>query len=149
MVNTHINLGSFPQSGMAYLHLAMIASSRFNMIRFSCDMGHICKALLAKWNDPYTTARGNTVYDVFVGHLHRSIQDSLKELDGTLEYAIQVGDRGSIILNFGLVGSLKFFASENITELESFLHYGCEEVPDWNLDTRGGTMASKYALAVH
>ncbi|KAJ5035453.1 uncharacterized protein L3040_007921 [Drepanopeziza brunnea f. sp. 'multigermtubi'] len=144
MVNTQINLGSFPQAGMAYLHLAMIACTRFNMIKFACDMGEICKTLLSDWSDQYTSGRGNTVYALFVGHLHCSIQDSLRELDGALDHAIHVGDRGSTILNFGLVGSLRFFASENLTELESFLHYGCEEVPNWHLDTRGGTMASKY-----
>lgn len=144
MVNTQINLGNFPQAGMAYLHLAMIACTRFNMIKFACDMGDICKALLANWSDPTTTGRGGSIYGVFVGHLHRSIQESMVDLEGSLEYSIQVGDRGSTILNFGLVGMLKFFASENLTELESFLHYGCEEVPNWNMDSRGGTMASKY-----
>jgi len=141
MVNTHLNLGSFPQAGMAYIYLSMIATSRFNMIKFTNDMGSIALALLSRWSDPYTTGRGGTIYAIFVGHLQDSIQSSLRQLDGALEYVIQVGDRGSTILNFGLVGMLKFFASENLTELESFLHYGCEEVPNWTLDTRGGTMA--------
>ncbi|CZT04230.1 related to histidine kinase tcsA protein [Rhynchosporium graminicola] len=141
MVNTHLNLGSFPQAGMAYIHLSMIAITRFNMIKFASDMGAIALALLSVLSDPYTTGRGGTIYAIFVGHLHESIQSSLKQLEGALEYVIQVGDRGSTILNFGLVGTLKFFASENLTELESFLHYGCEEVPNWALDTRGGTMA--------
>lgn len=143
MVDTHLNLGNFPQAGMAYIYLAMIAISRFNMIKFASDMGAISLALLTRWSDPYTTGRGGTIYALFVGHIQESIQSSLRQLDGALEYAIQVGDRGSTILNFGLVGTLKFFASENLTELESFLHYGCEEVPNWALDTRGGTMASK------
>ncbi|KAL5318468.1 hypothetical protein ACEPPN_013529 [Leptodophora sp. 'Broadleaf-Isolate-01'] len=141
MVDTHLNLGNFPQAGMAYIYLAMIAISRFNMIKFASDMGAISLALLTRWSDPYTTGRGGTIYALFVGHIQESIQSSLRQLDGALEYAIQVGDRGSTILNFGLVGTLKFFASENLTELESFLHYGCEEVPNWALDTRGGTMA--------
>ncbi|KAL2069832.1 hypothetical protein VTL71DRAFT_14511 [Oculimacula yallundae] len=141
MVNTHLNLGSFPQAGMAYIHLSMIAITRFNMIKFASDVGAISLALVSGWSDPYTTGRGGTIYAIFVGHLHESIQSSLKQLEGALEYVIQVGDRGSTILNFGLVGTLKFFASENLTELESFLHYGCEEVPNWTLDTRGGTMA--------
>lgn len=143
MVNTQLNLGSFPQAGMAYIHLAMISISRFNMVKFASDIGNIALALLSRWSDPYTTGRGGTIYSLFVGHLQESLQSSLKQLDGALEYVIQVGDRGSTILNFGLVGMLKFFASENLTELESFLNYGCEEVPNWTFDTRGGTMASK------
>lgn len=141
MVNTQLNLGNFPQAGMAYIHLSMIATSRFNMIKFASDMGKIALALLSRWSDPYTTGRGGTIYSLFVGHLQESMQTSLRQLDGALEYVIQVGDRGSTILNFGLVGMLKFFASENLTELESFLQYGCEEVPNWTFDTRGGTMA--------
>lgn len=143
MVNTQLNIGNFPQAGMAYVHFATIAISRFNMIKFASDMGSIALDLLSRWSDPYTSGRGGTIYAMFVGHLQESIQNSLRLLDGALEYVIQVGDRGSTILNFGLLGMLKFFASENLTELESFLHYGCEEVPNWTLDTRGGTMASK------
>lgn len=141
MVKTHLDLGSFPQAGMAYLYFAMVALGRFNMIKFASDVGNICLSLLTKWSDPYTTGRGRTIYSLMVGHVQTSLQDSLRELEGALEYAIQVGDRGSTILNFGLVGMLKFFASDNLTELESFLHYGIEEVPNWNVDTRGGTMA--------
>jgi signal transduction histidine kinase/CheY-like chemotaxis protein/tetratricopeptide (TPR) repeat protein len=141
MVNTQIELGSFPQSGMAYIHFAMIAVARFSMIEFASSMGHIARALMEKWRDPYTMGRGGTLYSLFVGHLQVSLQESLAQLEGALEYAIQAGDRISTILNFGLVGTLKFFASENLVDLEAFLHYGCEEVPDWNLDTRGGTMA--------
>merc|ERR1712093_126085 len=111
------------------------------MVKFASDIGNIALALLSRWSDPYTTGRGGTIYSLFVGHLQESLQSSLKQLDGALEYVIQVGDRGSTILNFGLVGMLKFFASENLTELESFLNYGCEEVPNWTFDTRGGTMA--------
>lgn len=39
------------------------------------------------------------------------------------------------------MGNLKFFASENLMDLEAFLHYGCEEISNWTLDSRGGTMA--------
>ena len=56
------------------------------------------------------------------------------------EYAIQAGDRTSTILNFGLVANLKFFASDFLNDLEAFCTYGCEEILDWELDTRGGTM---------
>lgn len=41
MVNTHLCHGAFPQAGMAYLHLAMVSISRFNMIKFASDMGNI------------------------------------------------------------------------------------------------------------
>ncbi|KAF8862872.1 HHK1, histidine kinase-group X protein [Acephala macrosclerotiorum] len=141
MVNTHLELGSFPQAGMAYVHFAMIAITRFNMMEFASDMGKIALGLMERWRDPYTMGRGGTIYSLFVGHIQVNLQESLAQLEGALEYAIQAGDRISTILNFGLVGTLKFFASENIGELEAFLHYGCEEVPNWQHDTRGGTLA--------
>ncbi|CZR57959.1 related to histidine kinase tcsA protein [Phialocephala subalpina] len=141
MVNTQLELGSFPQAGMAYVHFAMIAITRFNMMEFASDMGKIALGLMERWRDPYTMGRGGTLYSLFVGHIQVNLQESLSQLEGALEYAIQAGDRISTILNFGLVGTLKFFASENIGELEAFLQYGCEEVPNWQHDTRGGTLA--------
>jgi signal transduction histidine kinase/FixJ family two-component response regulator/tetratricopeptide (TPR) repeat protein len=141
MINTHLTCGNFPQAGMAYLHLAMIAITRFKMIRFASDMGNISLELMNRWRDPFTMGRGGTIYSLFVGHIQVSLQESLPQLEGALEYAIQAGDRISTILNFGMMGNLKFFASENLADLEAFLHYGCEEVPGWTLDVRGGTMA--------
>jgi signal transduction histidine kinase/CheY-like chemotaxis protein/tetratricopeptide (TPR) repeat protein len=141
MVDTHLTCGNFPQAGMAYLHLAKIAITRFTMIKFASDMGHISLELMDRWRDPYTMGRGGTIYSLFIGHIQVSLQQSLPQLEGALEYAIQAGDRISTILNFGQIGNLKFFASENLVDLEAFLHYGCEEVPQWQLDVRGGTMA--------
>ncbi|PBP18289.1 hsp90-like protein [Diplocarpon rosae] len=143
MVNTQINLGSFPQAGVAYSHLSMIACARFNMIKFACDIGRISTALLSDWSDPYSTCRGKMIYALFVGHLHRSHQESLAHLEGALEYAIQVGDRSSMIIGFGVVGSLRLYTSQNLTELEAFLSYGFEELPNLEMDTRGGTIAMR------
>ncbi|PBP20892.1 hsp90-like protein [Diplocarpon rosae] len=141
MVHTQINLGPFPQAGVAYSHLSMIACARFNMIQFACDVGSISTALLSDWSDPYSTCRGKMIYALFVGHLHRSHQESLAHLEGALEYAIQVGDRSSMIIGFGVVGSLRLYTSQNLTELEAFLSYGFEELPNLDMDTRGGTLA--------
>ncbi|KAI9648714.1 Chk1 protein kinase [Ciborinia camelliae] len=140
MVQTHLRRGSFPQAGMAFLHLATIAITRFNMIAFASDMGNVSLALMERWRDIYTLGRGGTIYSLFVGHVHWPLSKSVGQLEGALEYTIQAGDRISTILNFGFVGTLKFFASENLADLESFCTYGCEEVPDWQVDSRGGTM---------
>lgn len=140
MAQTHLIRGSFPQAGMAFLHLATIAITRFNMIKFASDMGNISLALMDRWRDIYTLGRGGTIYSLFVGHIHWPLSKSVGQLERALEYTIQAGDRISTILNFGFVGTLKFFASENLADLESFCTYGCEEVPDWQVDSRGGTM---------
>lgn len=140
MVNTHLTTGSFPQAGIGFLHLALISITRFNKVKFASDMGNIALTLMHKWRDPYTMGRGGTIYSIFVGHLQYPLKTSIGQLEGAFEYAIQAGDRISAILNFGLVANLKFFASENLAELESFCTYGCEEVPNWHLDIPGGTM---------
>ncbi|KAG9234466.1 HHK1, histidine kinase-group X protein [Amylocarpus encephaloides] len=141
MCSTQLKHGLFPQAGMGFLHLATIAISRFNMIRFASKIGKLSLELMTKCQDPYTLGRGGTIYSLFVGHIEVDLQTSLGQLDGALEFAIQAGDRVSTILNFGIVANLKFYASENVVDLENFVHYGCEEVQNWALDTRGGTMA--------
>ena len=140
IVNTHLTSGSFPQAGIGFLNLALISITRFNKVKFASDMGNIALALMDRWRDPYTMGRGGAIYSIFVGHLQYRLKTSISQLEGAFEYAIQAGDRMSAILNFGLVANLKFFASENLAELESFCTYGCEEVPNWHLDTPGGTM---------
>lgn len=140
MMNTILNCGSFPQAGMGFLHFAVIAITRFNRVKFACDMGHISLALLDRWHDNYTMARGGTIYPIFVGHIHLPIQKSLSQLESALEYAIQAGDRTLTVMNFGLVACLKFFVSDHLADLEAFCTYGLEEIPNWQLDTRGGMM---------
>jgi tetratricopeptide (TPR) repeat protein len=140
MVQTTLSCGSFPQSGMCFIYLGMIAITRFRMIKFACEMGNISLALMDRWRDNYTMGRGGTIYSLFIGHVHLNLQKSLSQLEGALEYAILAGDRISAILNFGLVGNLKLFGSEHLADLEAFCTYGCEEIPNWQQDTRGGTL---------
>jgi signal transduction histidine kinase/tetratricopeptide (TPR) repeat protein len=140
MVDTHLSSGSFPQSGMGFLQLALIAATRHNMITFASDCGDIALALIDKWKDPLTIGRGKTVYSTFVGHFQRPLQQSIPQMESALDFAVQAGDRISTILNFGLVSNLKFFTSVNLVELESFCTYGCQDIPNWELDTLGGTM---------
>ncbi|KAK3387091.1 hypothetical protein B0H63DRAFT_541252 [Podospora didyma] len=139
MVEMHFERGAFPQSGMAFLHLAIIALSRFNMVQFSVDLANICLELLDKHRDPFSLARGYMIYANFVGHVQHPIGFAVSQLEGTVEYAAAAGDRISAILSFGLSAQLRFFSSENCSDLEAFCQYGCEEIPNWHLDTRGGT----------
>ncbi|TAQ86227.1 hypothetical protein B7494_g5445 [Chlorociboria aeruginascens] len=140
IINTSLTYGSFPQAGMGYIHLAMIAITRFNMVKFASEIGNLSVKMMDRWHDPYTLGRGGALYALFVGHIQNDLPALVGQLEGALEYAIQAGDRISTILNFGLVSTLKFFASEHLAELEPFCTYGCEEVPNWQFDTRGGTM---------
>jgi GAF domain-containing protein len=140
LVTTYLSSGSFPQSGLGFLDLSLIAISRHNMIEFASDCANIALALIDRWEHPYTMGRGSTIYSTFVGHIQHPLQQSIELLEESLEYAIQAGDRISTIFNFGLVGSLKFFASENLAEIESFCWYSCQDITSWELDTLGGTI---------
>jgi len=140
MIETHFERGSFPQSCMAFLQLAMVALGRFNMVQFAVDLGTYCLELLDKYRDPFSMARGYMIYATFVGHVQYPIGLTLSQFEGMNDYAAAAGDRISTILSFGLSAQLRFFASENCSDLEAFCHYCCDEIPNWNLDTRGGTI---------
>lgn len=140
MVNTHIAHGNFPQAGMAYMYLALISTTRFNMPKFSCDLRNIALMLMECWRDPYTMGKGGVANALYVDHFEHTWRDCHSELGGALEYTLQTGDRVSTIMNFAFAAQVKFFASEHLADIESFCAYGCDEIPDWHLDTRGGTM---------
>ncbi|KAK1639555.1 hsp90-like protein [Colletotrichum phormii] len=140
MLDLHLTHGAFPQSGMAFLHLGLIALARFNMVSFAVEVGNVCIELLDRYRDPFSVARGYMLYANFLGHVQIPIAVALTHLEGSVDYAAATGDRISSILSFGLAAQLKFFASENCADLEAFCQYGCEEIPNWHQDTRGGTL---------
>lgn len=140
MVNMHLTLGPFPQSGMGFLYLAMVAITRFGMIRFASDLGDYALELLDRFRDPYSMARGYILYAGFVGHIHYPLTLTVTQLEGSLEYGASSADRMSAILNFGVAAMIKFFASENCSDLEAFCEYCCEDIANWHQDTQGGTL---------
>ncbi|TQN73435.1 Hybrid signal transduction histidine kinase K, partial [Colletotrichum shisoi] len=140
MLDLHLTRGAFPQSGMAFLHLGLIALARFNMVSFAVEVGNVCIELLDRYRDPFSMARGYMLYANFIGHVQIPVAVALSHLEGSVDYAAAAGDRISSILSFGLAAQLKFFASENCSDLEGFCRYGCEEIPNWQQDTRGGTL---------
>lgn len=141
MVDVHLSSSeTFPQAGMGFLGLAIIAITRFNMVQLASKLGNIALSLINRWKDRYTMGR-STIYSLFVGHIQAPLSASLNQAERALTYAIQAGDRISTILNFGIVGILRFFASsQRLPDLESFCTYCCEDVPNWHLDSLGGTI---------
>ncbi|KAI0882444.1 putative histidine kinase HHK1p [Annulohypoxylon maeteangense] len=140
---THVVLAlkqkHFPHASTAFLYVAMIALSRFNMVEFAAELGSQCLELLERTRDSFSSARGYMVYASFVSHIQVPISVSLNHAEQSVEFASSAGDRISVILSFGLSTQMRFFASENLSYLESICQYCCEEVPAWHQDTRGGT----------
>lgn len=140
MVDAYLTRGSFPQAGMGLLQLAMIAITRNNSISFASHCGELALALIEQWKDSHTMGRGIALYATFVDHIQHHVQSSIGQLEGALDYAIRSGDRIATILNYGLLATAKFFASANLVELESFCVSSCQDIPNWQTDTPGGTI---------
>lgn len=140
MVDVHLRRGAFPSSGMAFLHISVVALSRHSMPELAVELGSICLDLLDKNRDTFSMARGHMLYANFLGHIQYPLSVALNQVEGAVEYATIAGDRTSTIMSFGLLALLKFFGSENCADLEAFCQYGCEDVPNWHQDTRGGTL---------
>ncbi|KAK4143012.1 uncharacterized protein C8A04DRAFT_37883 [Dichotomopilus funicola] len=140
MVDTHFRQGAYPQSAMAFIYLSFIALSRFNDPSLACELSSFGLDLLDKSHDPCAMSRGYIIYANFVGHVQDPISLSVAQADGLVDFAMAAGDRISTILSFALSAQLKFYASEHYADVEAFCQFGCEEIPNWHLDTRGGTL---------
>ncbi|TLS25924.1 hypothetical protein PpBr36_07189 [Pyricularia pennisetigena] len=140
MLEMHLTTGAIPQSPMAFVQVSMIALARFNRLVLAKDLGEYAFALLNSTHDSFSMARGYMIQASFVGHVIQSVGLTAEQLESSLNYAASAGDRISAILGFGLYAQVRFFASEHCVDLESICNYSCEEIPNWQLDSRGGTM---------
>ncbi|KAJ5301122.1 cornichon [Penicillium atrosanguineum] len=140
MVDTYLSRGPFPQAGMGLMQLAVIAITRDNAIPFATHCGELALALIKQSKDPHTVGRGIALYSTFVGHIQHHVQSSISQLEGAVDFSIRAGDRIATILNFGFLATMKFFASEDLAELETFCVYSCQDIPNWQTDTAGGTI---------
>lgn len=140
MLEMHLATGAFPQSGMGFLHFAIIALSRFNMVQFAVDLGAMGLELLDRYHDPFTMSRGYLMFANFLAHINYPLSSIVTQMEGLVEYAAVAGDRISTILSVGTSALVKLFASENCADLEAYCQYGCEEIPNWQQDSRGGTL---------
>ncbi|KAH7156977.1 hypothetical protein EDB81DRAFT_881270 [Dactylonectria macrodidyma] len=140
MIEMHLTRGPYPQSGMAFLYFSMIAMSRFNMTQFAVDLGSMSQEMLYQSRDSFCLARGLMLYPMCIGHVHLPMPVIIAQMEDAVEYASVAGDRMSTILSYGIFAVFKFFAGENFADLEGFCQYGCEEIPNWFFDSRGGSV---------
>ncbi|KAK8862425.1 histidine kinase HHK1p [Apiospora arundinis] len=140
MLRLHLNQGSYPQSATAFLYVATIALTRFNMVGFAAELGSQSMELLDRLRDPFSSARGYMIYTNLVAHVGVAIGITVGQLEQAIEFAAAAGDRLSVILSFGYSAQTRLYASENYADLEAICQYCCEEISGWHLDTRGGPM---------
>jgi hypothetical protein len=140
MMRTFISHGNFPQADQAFTYLSLVAITRFTDIPFASKLANMRLALAERWHDGFLVPRAESIYYLFLGHVQSPMENAVPRLEGTLEIAIQAGDRIWTLINFGLVSNLKLFTSEHLSDLDAFCSYTCEEVPNWENDIRGGPM---------
>ncbi|KAJ5563937.1 hypothetical protein N7513_000179 [Penicillium frequentans] len=140
MVDAYLSRGPFPQAGLGLMQLAMLAITRDNAFGFAKHCGELALALIEQSKDPHTVGRGIGLYSTFVGHIQHHVHSSILQLEGAVDSSIRAGDRIATILNSGFLATMKFFASENLAELETFCVDSCLDIPSWQTDTAGGTI---------
>ena len=137
MLDMHLECGAFPQSGMAFLHVAMIALQK-GKVQLADMLGTYALDFLVRFGDPVSQAKGYIIYANWVGHVRFPLWVTVQQLEGTTDSVLTSGDRIFAILGLALLAQEKFWASENCSDLEAFCQWGCEEIPNWHLDTNGG-----------
>lgn len=148
MLEMHLNNGAFPQSGMAFLHGAILALDRGD-IQLAMELGGYALGFLDRFRDPFSQARGYMIYANWVGHIQYPLWMTAQQLEPSTESALCAGDRITAILGLGLQAQVKFWASENCSDLEAFCQWGCEEIPNWHLDSRGGVFLIAIRQVCH
>lgn len=139
-VNTVLDRGVFVQAGLGFTMLGAAAIGRFKDIELGLSYGDIAHEFYTIFEDSWTRGRGWTLFTLFVGHFQTPVRNLLPVLDNALEYSLSSGDRFVSILNIGVMALSRFWAGQDLAEVEAFCTYGPEEFEDWEKDRRGGTL---------
>lgn len=68
------------------------------------------------------------------------MRQALPLLETALESISAIGDRNLTLVNLGIIALTKFYASDDLSEIETYCNYAAEEVPGgFAADIRGGT----------
>ncbi|OAG41356.1 hypothetical protein AYO21_04298 [Fonsecaea monophora] len=139
-VNTILDRGVFIQAGVGFTMLGAAAIGRFKDIELGLSYGDLAQEFYTMFDDAWTRGRGWTLYTLFIGHYQTPVRNLLPILDSALEYSLSSGDKFVSILNVGSMALSRFWAGQDLGEVEAFCNYGPEEFDDWAKDRRGGTL---------
>lgn len=139
-VNTVLDRGLFVQAGLGFSMLGAAAIGRFKDIELGLSYGDIAQEFYTMFDDAWTRGRGWTLYTLFIGHFQTPVRNLLPILDSALEYSLSSGDKFVSVLNIGVMALSRFWAGQDLAEVEAFCNYGPEEFEDWENDRRGGTL---------
>jgi signal transduction histidine kinase/CheY-like chemotaxis protein len=139
-IKVHLDRGTFIQCGIGYVNLATIAVVRFKDPELALMLGEIAQQFLSLHDDPWTKARGYVLLSLFVLHLQTPIRNILPVLENSLDYSLTSGDKGMSIMTIGVLALYRFFAGQDVSEVEAFSNYAPEEFELWEEDIRGGML---------
>ena len=145
--NTVVNSGNFIQAGVGFNMLGVAAIGRFKDFQLGVMYGEIAQDYYTTFDDPWSRGRGWTLYTLFLGHFQTPMRNLLPILENALDYSMASGDRFVSILNIGAMALSRFWAGQDMAEIEAFCSYGPEEFEGWEYDMRGGslTLATRQA----
>ncbi|EXJ82995.1 hypothetical protein A1O3_06812 [Capronia epimyces CBS 606.96] len=139
-VNAVLDRGVFVQAGLGFTMLGAAAIGRFKDIELGLAYGDIAHEFYTMYEDSWTRGRGWTLFTLFIGHFQTPVRNLLPILDNALEYSLASGDRFVSLLNIGVMALSRFWAGQDLSEVEAFCNYGPEEFDDWEKDRRGGAL---------
>jgi tetratricopeptide (TPR) repeat protein len=139
-VNATLDRGIFIQAGLGFTMLGAAAIGRFKDVELGVAYGDIAQDFYTLYDDPWTRGRGWTLFSLFIGHFQTPMRNLLPVLDNALEYSLASGDKFVSVLNVGVMALSRFWAGQDLAEVEAFCSYGPDELEEWTNDRRGGTL---------
>lgn len=135
-----LDRGIFLQAGLGFVMLGAAAISRYKDPELGAFYGDVASAFLDRSDDPHTRGRLATLSVMFIQHAVAPLSNLVPVLDRAFESCLNSGDPVVSILNLGCMAAARFWAGQDVAELEAFCNYSPEEFPDWEKDMRGGTV---------
>ncbi|RMZ83936.1 hypothetical protein DV737_g1498, partial [Chaetothyriales sp. CBS 132003] len=137
-----INGGNFVQAGIGFNMLGAVTVGRHKDLQLGISYGEIAQSYYETYDDSWSRGRGWTLYALFLGHFQTPMRNLLPILDNALEYTLASADTFASTLNIGSMALSRFWAGQDLAEVEAFCKYGPEEIVGWEYDTKGGSLVT-------
>jgi hypothetical protein len=109
------------------------------MLQLEDELMSISGALLSRYQDGDTMFRASITYWYGLGHLHSHVRAGLQPLEAAVETSI-LGDRLLALIGIGAIALSRFYASDNLSDVEALCTHTLEEFPGVSSDLRGGPL---------
>ena len=135
-----LDRGQFIQIGLCFNALGAAAISRFKDVELGHLYGDLASAFYSKFDDSFMQGRGWVLYNMFIAHTRVPVRSMLPVLENALDFSLASGDPNIALLNLGIMAVSRFWAGQDLAEIEAFCTYSPEEFEKWDSDLRGGAV---------